>query len=252
MEIGLKERLIGAVVLVILGVIIIPFFLKSSPSPDTGVNQAVTLPPGDTTSVQQVSMPLTPGPAATTTPLMTAARPATAPAPAAVSSPKPVVHNITRIASAPAPASGQWLVQAGSYGSQANADKVVKTLQQHGFHASVSRFSIAAPSTNTATETTTNPPTNPPLNVPAGKARIAVRGFAASSRASTSRLNAIAADRAATMQTTIQLSTRNVGQPPAASTAPVNANGSANTECSHLIISSVTTVLLHNDVIPLS
>jgi len=141
MEIGLKERLIGAVVLVILGVIIIPFFLKSSPSPDTGVNQAVTLPPGDTTSVQQVSMPLTPGPAATTTPLMTAARPATAPAPAAVSSPKPVVHNITRIASAPAPASGQWLVQAGSYGSQANADKVVKTLQQHGFHASVSRFS---------------------------------------------------------------------------------------------------------------
>ena len=98
----------------------------------------------------------------------------------------------------------------------------------------------------------TNPPTNPLLSVPAGRARIAVRGFAASSRASTSRLNAIAADRAATMQTTIQPSTRSVGQPPAASTAPVNANGSANTECSHLIISSVTTVLLHNDVISLS
>lgn len=143
MEIGLKERLIGAVVLVILGVIIIPFFLKGSPAPDAGVSQSVTLPPGDTTSVQQVSMPLTPGPAATTTPLMTAARPATAPAPAAASAPKPVVHNITRATAAPSPvaAGGQWLVQAGSYGSQANADKVVKTLQQHGFHASVSRFS---------------------------------------------------------------------------------------------------------------
>jgi hypothetical protein len=62
-------------------------------------------------------------------------------------------------------------------------------------------------------------------------------------------LNAIAADRAATMQTTIQPNTRSVGHPPAASTAPVNANGNANTECSHLIISSVTAVLFQNEVI---
>ena len=38
-------------------------------------------------------------------------------------------------------------------------------------------------------------------------------------------------------------------QPFAASTAPVSANGSAKIECSHLIISSVTTVLFHNEVI---
>ena len=69
------------------------------------------------------------------------------------------------------------------------------------------RFNIADPSTNTAIDATTNPPTNPLFSVPAGKARIAVRGFAASNRASTSRLNAIAADRAATMHTTIQPST---------------------------------------------
>ena len=52
----------------------------------------------------------------------------------------------------------------------------------------------------------------------------------------------MAADRAATIATTIHRTCRNVGQPcrvaRAASSAPVSANGSANTECSNLIISS--------------
>jgi hypothetical protein len=45
------------------------------------------------------------------------------------------------------------------------------------------------------------------------------------------------------MHTTIHNSTRGCGHPSAASTAPVSANGSAKTECSHLIISSVSRVL---------
>ena len=89
-------------------------------------------------------------------------------------------------------------------------------------------------------------------SAPAGNARIAVRGLAASSLASTRRLNAIAADRAVTIHTTIHPSTRKAGHPSAASTAPVSANGSANIECSHLIISSVMAVLFHNEVILLS
>src|SRR5277367_1155577 len=59
------------------------------------------------------------------------------------------------------------------------------------------------------------------------------------------RFTVIAAERAATMATTIQTNWRRVGQPRggwcvarAASNAPVRANGSANTECSNLIISS--------------
>src|ERR1700722_5699042 len=56
------------------------------------------------------------------------------------------------------------------------------------------------------------------------------------------RLTVMAAERAATMATTIHSSCRNVGQPwlvaRAASSAPVKANGKANTECSNLIISS--------------
>jgi DedD protein len=142
MEIGMKERLIGAVVLVVLGVIIIPFFLKGSPSPDSTVSQAVSLPASDSTAAQQqVSLPLT----ATAAPAVAATK---APAPAAVSQPaaQPVVHAIPRPAPAAAPVSqsgGKWTVQAGSYGSQANADKAAATLKQHGFHASVSHFSKA-------------------------------------------------------------------------------------------------------------
>ena len=144
MEIGLKERLIGATVLVVLGVIIIPFFLKGSPSPDSTVSQPLTLPPSDSTGAQQqYSLPLT----STVAPAPAAVVAATAPAPVAASAPatQPVVHAIPRPAQAlpahAASASGKWLVQAGSYGSAANADKVVATLKQHGFHASVSHFS---------------------------------------------------------------------------------------------------------------
>ena len=49
-----------------------------------------------------------------------------------------------------------------------------------GDSASVSQFSIAAAATNTATETIVNARTNATLTSPAGKARVAVRGFAAS------------------------------------------------------------------------
>jgi cell division septation protein DedD len=148
MEIGLKERLIGAVVLVVLGVIIIPFFIKSSPSPDSTVTQAVSLPASDATGAQQqVSLPLSATaapavPAAATQAPATALVPATAPAAAT----KPAVHAISRAATPAAPASsagGKWTVQVGSYGSQANADKVVASLKQRGLRGSVSHFSKA-------------------------------------------------------------------------------------------------------------
>ena len=66
---------------------------------------------------------------------------------------------------------------------------------------------------------------------PLGISRDDVRGFAASNRASTRRLKPIAALRAVTMHTTIQSTCRQVtGCCRDASSAPVSANGSANTE----------------------
>src|SRR5579885_18423 len=78
-----------------------------------------------------------------------------------------------------------------------------------------------------------------------------VRGLRASISASTSRLNAIAAERAPTMATQIQTSF----QPTArrlsptwriASSAPVRAKGREQKECSNLIISSVNRIRLES------
>jgi hypothetical protein len=88
-------------------------------------------------------------------------------------------------------------------------------------------------------EMTTKVVTNVGERCPAGSARARVRGFAASIVASASRLNAIAAERAASIAITIQRSACLVGSPDAASIAPHSANGRAKMECSHLIISSV-------------
>src|SRR6266403_6385125 len=62
------------------------------------------------------------------------------------------------------------------------------------------------------------------------------------------RFSVIAAERAATIATTIHKTCRSVGQPcsvaRAASSAPVSANGSAKTECSNLIISRTVRIRL--------
>jgi len=97
-----------------------------------------------------------------------------------------------------------------------------------------------AANTNSTQETTTNVATNAGVSVPAGKARVWVRGLAASIEASASRLKAMAADRAETMATMIHSNCFPPGNPLAASMAPHNAKGSAKIECSHLIISRVT------------
>ena len=77
---------------------------------------------------------------------------------------------------------------------------------------------------------------SPRVITPRGNSRDIVRGFNASCDASARRLNPIAALRAATMATTIQTrrtATERPVQSPSrcsASSAPVSANGSANTE----------------------
>ena len=72
---------------------------------------------------------------------------------------------------------------------------------------------------------------SPGDTMPRGISRMAVRGLPASNRASTNRLKAIAALRAATIATMIHATCcQPTGWCRAASSAPVNANGSAKTE----------------------
>ena len=87
-----------------------------------------------------------------------------------------------------------------------------------------------APATKAAAATATKAHASEVVMAPRGSSRFAVRGFFASKRASTIRLKPIAALRAATMQTRIQPNCRHDGADSReASSAPVKANGSANT-----------------------
>src|SRR5205823_662156 len=96
----------------------------------------------------------------------------------------------------------------------------------------------------TSADKSVKPQTKRADNRPAGKCRFAVRRFRASMSASRIRLNVIAADRAATIAIMIHAKRgpkSSIWKPASrqASSAPVKANGNANTECSNLIMSSV-------------
>src|SRR5580692_2163904 len=114
-----------------------------------------------------------------------------------------------------------------------------------GANLSARELSCHAATKNKATAASVKNQANCSESAPVARARCFVRGFSRSYRRSTMRFMVMAAERAATMATTIQTYWRSVGQPfggwcvaRAARSAPVSANGSAKTECSNLIISS--------------
>lgn len=156
MEIGLKERLIGAVVLVILAVIIIPWVLRGGSAPNTTVTKPLTLPPAAATTAppayrMDLGNPAMPAqaagatrvsiPAAVTQAALVGATQGS-PAPQAGVAPlvRPAVQPTPAPAARMAAATGGWAVQAGSYGNEANARGVERKLAKHGYHAYISRF----------------------------------------------------------------------------------------------------------------
>lgn len=168
MQVGLKERLIGAAVLVIIAVIVIPWVLKGHSTPGGAtVNEPLALPSATTSAasgpVQTYSLPLNAsGAGAAAAPSMPAATTqASAPAPllqqqAAAPQPQPQARQtaVAPAAPTPKPASsaqpeskpasaalaGKWVVQAGSYDSERSALSVEHKLASHGYHAFVSRY----------------------------------------------------------------------------------------------------------------
>ena len=87
--------------------------------------------------------------------------------------------------------------------------------------------------TKAADDTRTKPVASRMDIAPRGSSRFAVRGFSASWRASTSRLNPMAALRAVTIAARIQKrrpAESALASRCSASSAPASANGSANTE----------------------
>lgn len=140
MDTGLKQRLIGAAVLVALAVIFLPMLVKG-PAPDSGVSDvSIKMPDGPEGELETRELPLVmPGevpkggavgmdttpvdrPSAATAPTTTAAAD-----PAATGSDQPVSSDPAAVASAlPATAAGgDYAVHFGAYASQKGADSVV-------------------------------------------------------------------------------------------------------------------------------
>ena len=150
MLIGLKERLIGAAVLVVLAIIVIPWILKGGSGPGTTVTRQLALPPATTAPAAQSSFHMAlNGPAdASTRSVAADAQLAPAPATRQVAMPvvrQPMASKPSAPAVTPAPATravthGKWVVQAGSYASERNARAVEHKLAKRGYHAYVSRY----------------------------------------------------------------------------------------------------------------
>ena len=156
MERALKERIIGAVVLVVFVVLVVPVFLDGPPEEGEIVSERVSLPGQEDQKNQTVVLDRNrtqPVPAATTPaaapvrqeeparqepaqqePVREAPKPVVVPdKPAEEPAPKP----------APQPAAsttGMWAVQLGSFSSKENAEKLAASLRKQGYAAFLSQL----------------------------------------------------------------------------------------------------------------
>ena len=126
MDLGLKERLVGAAVLVALGVWLVPWVLDGPGQSNRPESEALQLPaPTESPPLRSQTIMLDndrePPTPATPTPA-----PRTEPAP-------------TQPASA-AGAEGVWFVQIGSYAEEENAQRQADRVSSYGFDAHVSTY----------------------------------------------------------------------------------------------------------------
>jgi DedD protein len=158
MDRRVKERLVGASILVVLIVLIVPELL-SGPAPGPEISKQALSPPEPTRNitvdlttsrapepvVEAAAAPAAPPPTAqnataanatgTTTqngpPAAAATTPPAAPAPARLETAAPPPTSTAT--PKPAPAGHAWAVQLGSFASRANADNLVRQLKGQGF-----------------------------------------------------------------------------------------------------------------------
>ncbi len=139
MDVALKQRLVGASVLVTLGVILIPMLLEGPresrdataipipDQPDRGFQtRLLPVEPPDPDALEAASVPdPRPGEVVTVTTAST-------PAPVA-SAETPTVE----------PAAGPWVLQLGSFGNAANAQRLVAALTEAGWNAYQEKVQVA-------------------------------------------------------------------------------------------------------------
>ena len=166
MERALKERIIGAVVLVVFVVLVVPIFLDGPPDDAEIVSQSVLLPGQEEQKTQTVVLdrdrtePVpaatqpTPAPVEQTREEQPAAQPAAQrPAPVVEQreeAPTPVAEPVQEPPSEPertkpepvaASTTGMWAVQLGSFSNKENAERLASDLRKQGYAAFISEVS---------------------------------------------------------------------------------------------------------------
>ncbi len=158
MDRALKERIIGAAVLVVFVVLVVPVFLDGPPQSGEIVSERVPLPgqaaEGETRTVvlerdrdEPVPVPVTDPQAGVQQKAEPASRPEPEPqttsvvTPAPDPEPEPVKPTAQQAAPTDASSTGMWAVQLGSFGNQQNAERLAADLRKQGFAAFLSQLS---------------------------------------------------------------------------------------------------------------
>ena len=164
MERALKERIIGAVVLVVFAVLVVPIFLDGPPEDGEIVTERVLLPGQEDQKTSTVILDrdrTEPVPAATTPvparqepavsePEKEEAKPVVVEQPAEKAPEKTPEKEPEKAAEQPAPppaasqpaasTTGMWAVQIGSYSNKDGAEKVAADLRKQGYAAFLSQI----------------------------------------------------------------------------------------------------------------
>jgi DedD protein len=160
MERALKERIIGAAVLVLVVVLVVPVFLDGPPEQGAVVSERVPLPGQSEQETKTVVLDRdrsSPVPAngssdrpATTprpqpAPAQSAAQPDPDPEPAAAQPvQKPAAEEVAPQPAADESSTGMWAVQLGSFGNADNAERLAADLRSEGHAAFLSQVSTSA------------------------------------------------------------------------------------------------------------
>lgn len=162
---ALKERIIGAIVLVVFAVLVVPVFLDGSSEEQETISESVTLPGQNSQNRTQQTVVLdrdrsqpVPASRASTPAASTAEKRPEPVSKPAVETPKqqpeekpvvlattgsPVTESpVTEPPSSPATSSttGMWAVQLGSFANQENANRLAASLRDQGYAAFISEL----------------------------------------------------------------------------------------------------------------
>jgi DedD protein len=165
MDRALKERVIGAIVIVIFAVLVVPVFLDGSSDDATFISEAVTLPGQNDQGTRQQTVVLKrdrtqpvpqsqfevkedPPPQSQeevrSDPPPQSKSPAETTPKAPAKAPDATLSKSTEAKPASATSSGMWAVQMGSFSEKVNAEGLVADLKKDGFAAFLSQLNTSS------------------------------------------------------------------------------------------------------------